>query len=51
MLRARIRGIYATALTYIFSNIFKIVQQSLEISQRFNKEIIKEPAEVTIKDS
>jgi predicted transcriptional regulator len=51
MLRARIRGIYATALTYIFSKYFKIVQQSKEIASRFNSKIIEEPAEVTIKDS
>jgi len=51
MLRVRIRGIYATALTYIFSKDFKVVQQSFEIAQRFNQEIIREPAEVTIKNT
>lgn len=49
-MRVRIRGIYATALTYVLSKNFKIVQQSPQIAERFGQEIVREPADVTFKD-
>ncbi|QGA69300.1 DUF402 domain-containing protein [Sulfolobus sp. E11-6] len=49
--RVRIRGIYATALTSIFSSLsYEIVQQSIEIAERFMQEINNSPADITIKD-
>lgn len=49
--RVRIRGIYATALTSIFSSLsYEIVQQSVEISERFMQEINNLSADITIKD-
>ncbi|MEW9492088.1 MAG: DUF402 domain-containing protein [Candidatus Aramenus sulfurataquae] len=50
-LRVRIRGIYATALTYLAKERFQVVQQSPEIAQRFNEEIVMAPADVTIKNN
>lgn len=48
----RIRGIYSTALTYILSQMnFNIVQQSLQIIERFKMSYKPVPADVTIKDS
>ncbi|MCY0882855.1 MAG: DUF402 domain-containing protein [Acidianus infernus] len=49
-MKIRIRGIYATALTYILSKNFEIVQQSPQIAERFMQEIIREPADITFKD-
>lgn len=47
----RIRGIYATALTYILSQMnFNIVQQSLQIVERFKMSYKPVPADITIKD-
>jgi Ribonuclease G/E len=49
--RVRIRGIYATALTSIFSSLsYEIVQQSVEIAERFMREVNNLPADITIKD-
>ncbi|QXJ32751.1 DUF402 domain-containing protein [Saccharolobus shibatae] len=49
--RVRIRGIYATALTSIFSSFsYEIVQQSAEIAERFMLEVNNLPADITIKD-
>ncbi|MUM64346.1 DUF402 domain-containing protein [Acidianus infernus] len=49
-MKIRIRGIYATALTYMLSKNFEIVQQSPQIAERFMQEIIREPADITFKD-
>lgn len=50
-MRVRIRGIYATALTYLFlKNGFEIVQQTPQIAERFFMDIIRSPADVTVKD-
>ncbi|MDT7861283.1 MAG: DUF402 domain-containing protein [Saccharolobus sp.] len=50
--RVRIRGIYSTALTAIFSSLsYTIVQQSTQIAERFMQDIKNEPAEITIKDA
>ena len=50
--KVRIRGIYATALTYLFSSLsYEIVQQSLQIAERLMQEVKNLPADITIKDS
>ena len=50
-MRARLRGIYTTALTYLLkSKGFKVVQQSAVIAERFGEDIVEEEADVTIKD-
>jgi hypothetical protein len=47
----RIRGIYATALTYLFiKDGFKVVQQTPQIAERFGMTPVVEPADVTVKD-
>ncbi|MCY0859278.1 MAG: DUF402 domain-containing protein [Sulfolobaceae archaeon] len=51
MVKVRIRGIFSTALTSILSKYFTIVQQSLEIAERFSSEQIFEDSDVTIKDN
>ena len=49
--RARLRGIYTTALTYLLkAKGFKVVQQSAVIAERFGEDIVEEEADVTIKD-
>ncbi|WP_338601975.1 DUF402 domain-containing protein [Sulfolobus tengchongensis] len=49
--KVRIRGIYATALTLIFSSLsYEIVQQSIQIAERFMQEVKNVPADITIKD-
>lgn len=51
LMNIRIRGIYATALTYILSQMnFNIVQQSLQIVERFKMSYKPVPADITIKD-
>ncbi len=50
-MKVRIRGIYATALTYLLSKNFEIVQQSPQIAERFMQEIKRESADITFKDS
>ncbi len=50
-MKARVRGIYATALTYLLkAKGFKVVQQSAVIAERFGEDIVEEDADVTIKD-
>jgi RNA-binding protein AU-1 len=50
-MRVRIRGIYTTALTYLFlKSGYTIVQQTPQIVERFGIDTINEPADVTIKD-
>ena len=50
-MRVRIRGIYATALTYLFlKSGYKIVQPTPQIIERFGLEVANEPADVTVKD-
>lgn len=51
MVKVRIRGIFSTALTSILSKHFTIVQQSLEIIDRFSTDQRLEESDVTIKDS
>lgn len=51
MLKAKIRGIYTTALTKLFlNNGFTIVQPSLAIKKRFNLKDNLETPDVSIKD-
>lgn len=50
-MRVRIRGIYTTALTYLFlKSGYTIVQQTPQIVERFGIDTISEPADVTVKD-
>ncbi|BDC19416.1 DUF402 domain-containing protein [Acidianus sp. HS-5] len=50
-MKVRIRGIYTTALTYLLSKNFEIVQQSPQIAERFMQYTKREPADITFKDS
>lgn len=51
MVKARIRGVYATALTkLLLSNGFEIVQPSLTIRERFGLKDVKEFPDVRIED-
>ncbi|WP_221287565.1 DUF402 domain-containing protein [Stygiolobus caldivivus] len=50
-MKVRIRGIYATALTYLFlKSGYTIVQQTPQIVERFGIEASNEPADITVKD-